>query len=193
MIFFLVADLPYACCGDTSLMHCSWRHFFCLLFWTMSFSPLITPQSSVRLLISLLPMLGHLRRVMATTNPPVEEKEKEKEKPQAPPSFYCPIAMELMVDPVMVATGHTYDRQCIERWVDLQGNRTCPVTGMKLRHLEFIPNHALRNAIQVRLQSRCFFMRSYVTYLSLLLLLTQLAHCSCNRFSGLWVAWRKIR
>ena len=51
----------------------------------------------------------------------------------------------------MVATGHTYDRVCIERWLQ-QGNRTCPVTGMRLRHLELTPNFALRNAIQVRLQ-----------------------------------------
>ncbi len=68
--------------------------------------------------------------------------------PQAPTSFYCPVSMELMSDPVMVATGHTYDRVCIERWLQ-QGNRTCPVTGMRLRHLELTPNHALRNAIQV--------------------------------------------
>lgn len=138
----------------------------------------------------------------------------------APASFYCPISMELMADPVMVATGHTYDRcwtptgfmslhcstvflqyrkqgpcnptvevslemlsfgcdisplplftedkdlmaellqicmrelgniscrLCIERWL-AQGNRTCPVTGMRLRHLELTPNFALRNAIQV--------------------------------------------
>ena len=58
-------------------------------------------------------------------------------------------AQELMADPVMVATGHTYDRVCIERWL-AQGNRTCPVTGMRLRHLELTPNFALRNAIQVR-------------------------------------------
>ena len=56
--------------------------------------------------------------------------------------------MELMADPVMVATGHTYDRLCIERWL-AAGNRTCPVTGMRLRHLELTPNFALRNAIQV--------------------------------------------
>ena len=28
----------------------------------------------------------------------------------APSSFYCPISMELMGDPCMVATGHTYER-----------------------------------------------------------------------------------
>ena len=32
----------------------------------------------------------------------------------------------------------------------VQGNRTCPVTGMRLRHLELTPNFALRNAIMVR-------------------------------------------
>lgn len=66
----------------------------------------------------------------------------------APSSYLCPISMDLMSDPVMVATGHTYDRACIERWLD-QGNRTCPATGVKLRHLELTPNFALRSAIQV--------------------------------------------
>ena len=61
-----------------------------------------------------------------------------------------------MADPVMVATGHTYDRVCVERWLG-QGNRTCPVTGMRLRHLELTPNFALRNAIQVcRAVISCF-------------------------------------
>jgi F-box/WD-40 domain protein 7 len=77
--------------------------------------------------------------------------------PQAPTSFYCPISMELMADPVMVATGHTYDKVCIERWL-AQGNKTCPVTGMKLRHLELWPNYALRAAIQVGMGA--FFRRT---------------------------------
>ena len=68
----------------------------------------------------------------------------------APSSFYCPISMELMSDPVVLATGHTYERICIERWLQ-QGNRTCPVTGMRLRHLEMTPNFALRVAVQVPL------------------------------------------
>lgn len=56
--------------------------------------------------------------------------------------------MELMSDPVVLATGHTYERVYIERWLQ-QGNRTCPVTGMRLRHLEKTPNFALRVAVQV--------------------------------------------
>lgn len=49
-------------------------------------------------------------------------------------------------DPVILATGHTYDRHSIERWL-AQGHKTCPVTGMRLRHLELTPNFALRSAI----------------------------------------------
>ena len=61
-----------------------------------------------------------------------------------------------MSDPVVLATGHTYERVYIERWLQ-QGNRTCPVTGMRLRHLEKTPNFALRVAVQVRHQPlHCF-------------------------------------
>ena len=63
----------------------------------------------------------------------------EKAKLAVPPHYQCPVSMELMVDPVMVATGHTYDRPFIQRWLE-QGHKTCPVTGVRLRHLELIPN-----------------------------------------------------
>ena len=90
---------------------------------------------------------NHCRPVLAVSD--ARRTDGSQKGPVAPSSFYCPISMELMNDPVMVATGHTYDRVCIERWLQ-QGNRTCPVTGMRLRHLELTPNFALRNAIQVR-------------------------------------------
>lgn len=54
--------------------------------------------------------------------------------------------MEIMSDPVILSTGHTYDRSSIERWLE-QGHKTCPVTGMRLRHMELVPNFALRSAI----------------------------------------------
>ena len=70
-----------------------------------------------------------------------------KSKVPVPAHFSCPVSMELMVDPVMVVTGHTYDRPFIQRWLE-SGNKTCPVTGIKLRSLELTPNFALRMAIQ---------------------------------------------
>ena len=73
----------------------------------------------------------------------------ERTSVHVPSSYCCPISMEIMVEPVIVATGHTYDKECIQTWLS-QGNRTCPATGQKLRHLELVPNFALRNAIQVK-------------------------------------------
>jgi len=67
--------------------------------------------------------------------------------------FCCPICYEAMSDPVVLVTGHTYDRDCITRWIG-NGHKTCPVTGVRLRHLELMPNYALRNAVRVRPQTR---------------------------------------
>ncbi|CAA6668373.1 unnamed protein product [Spirodela intermedia] len=44
---------------------------------------------------------------------------------QVPWHFRCPISLELMRDPVTVATGQTYDRMSIESWI-AAGNSTCP-------------------------------------------------------------------
>ncbi|XP_042038149.1 U-box domain-containing protein 21-like [Salvia splendens] len=64
-----------------------------------------------------------------------------------PTHFRCPISLELMKDPVSLATGVTYDRESIDRWLDT-GNTTCPVTNQVLRNSDQIPNHALRKMIQ---------------------------------------------
>jgi F-box and WD-40 domain protein 7 len=68
-------------------------------------------------------------------------------RPTPPQSFSCPISMEVMNDPVMIATGHTYERACIEKWLS-SGHQTCPLSGQRLRHSELTPNIALRNIIQ---------------------------------------------
>ncbi|KAE9597283.1 putative aminoacyltransferase, E1 ubiquitin-activating enzyme [Lupinus albus] len=70
-------------------------------------------------------------------------------KPEAiviPEDFLCPISLELMRDPVIVATGQTYERSYIQRWIDC-GNITCPKTQQKLQHLTLTPNYVLRSLI----------------------------------------------
>ncbi len=37
----------------------------------------------------------------------------------------CMITMQLLVDPVVVSSGHTFERHAIERWIRAHG--TCPV------------------------------------------------------------------
>ncbi|XXG44360.1 hypothetical protein AAC387_Pa01g4190 [Persea americana] len=60
--------------------------------------------------------------------------------------FRCPISLDLMRDPVIVASGHTYDRSSIIRWID-SGHHTCPKSGQKLIHMALIPNYALKSLI----------------------------------------------
>ncbi|CAD5170780.1 unnamed protein product [Musa acuminata subsp. malaccensis] len=58
--------------------------------------------------------------------------------------FQCPISMEPMEDPVTIATGISYDRECIEKWLFVYKQSTCPVTMRRLPNSDLIPNHTLR-------------------------------------------------
>uniref|UniRef100_A0A6V7QU10 RING-type E3 ubiquitin transferase n=1 Tax=Ananas comosus var. bracteatus TaxID=296719 RepID=A0A6V7QU10_ANACO len=49
----------------------------------------------------------------------------KSEAPRIPDDFRCPISLDLMKDPVIVATGQTYERGCIEKWLQA-GHLTCP-------------------------------------------------------------------
>ncbi len=60
--------------------------------------------------------------------------------------MFCPITTELMVDPVVTADGHTYEREAIEQW--LTRKSTSPLTGEPLAHTMLTPNHALRGSIR---------------------------------------------
>ncbi|XP_059664448.1 U-box domain-containing protein 17 [Cornus florida] len=63
-----------------------------------------------------------------------------------PKDFCCPISLDLMLDPVIISTGQTYDRASISRWME-EGHCTCPKTGQMLVHSRLVPNRALRNLI----------------------------------------------
>ncbi|KAH0990708.1 hypothetical protein GBA52_002191 [Prunus armeniaca] len=63
-----------------------------------------------------------------------------------PHEFLCPITLEIMTDPVIVASGQTYDRESIQKWFDTN-HRTCPKTRETLAHLSLAPNYALKNLI----------------------------------------------
>ena len=51
----------------------------------------------------------------------------------------------LMLDPVIAADGHTYERQALQAW--LLHQTVSPVTGQKLKHLRFVSNQAAKAAI----------------------------------------------
>ncbi|KAJ0771977.1 putative transcription factor C2H2 family [Helianthus annuus] len=63
-----------------------------------------------------------------------------------PDEYRCPISLDLMQDPVIVASGHTYDRVSIAQWIN-SGHHTCPKSGQRLIHMALIPNYALKSLI----------------------------------------------
>lgn len=54
-------------------------------------------------------------------------------------------AVVMMVDPVIAADGHTYERAAIQQW--LQTHSTSPVTSIPLTHTRLVPNVLARTAI----------------------------------------------
>ena len=64
-----------------------------------------------------------------------------------PDALFCPISLELMVDPVtVVETGQTYDRAAIKSW--LYTHSTDPITNVELRGKKLVPNIAIRQILQ---------------------------------------------
>ncbi|KAL6011335.1 hypothetical protein ACLOJK_001781 [Asimina triloba] len=64
----------------------------------------------------------------------------------APEEFKCPISSKLMFDPVIIASGQTYERLCIEKWFS-DGHDICPRTQMKLSNFSATPNTCVKDLI----------------------------------------------
>lgn len=63
-----------------------------------------------------------------------------------PHDFVCGISKKVMEDPVVVASGLTFERAYIQAWLN-EGNTLCPITHKPLSHLELIPNLTLKALI----------------------------------------------
>ncbi|KAF3434008.1 hypothetical protein FNV43_RR25111 [Rhamnella rubrinervis] len=72
--------------------------------------------------------------------------------PVIPDDFRCPISLELMKDPVIVSTGQTYERACIQKWLEA-GHKNCPKTQQTLMHTALTPNYVLKSLIALWCES----------------------------------------
>ncbi|KAF7828872.1 U-box domain-containing protein 5 [Senna tora] len=63
-----------------------------------------------------------------------------------PEEYKCPISSKLMYDPVVIASGATYERTWIQKWFD-EGHDICPKTGEKLAHMSLTSNMAIKDLI----------------------------------------------
>lgn len=66
-------------------------------------------------------------------------------KGKIPTEFLCPITQEILIDPVMVQDGNTYERKAIELW--FQKHSTSPLTNEVLVSKNLLPNLALKKLI----------------------------------------------
>jgi hypothetical protein len=83
----------------------------------------------------------------ATAMLPSLESPLEQESAAAIPGMpCCPITGEPMVDPVVAADGHTYERAAIARW--FHSNNKSPLTGSVVPHKHLVPNYVLLSSIQ---------------------------------------------
>ncbi|CAI9759172.1 unnamed protein product [Fraxinus pennsylvanica] len=117
------------------------------------------PEQSIEKMSMLL---KKIKDFVQTENPNIDSPFMEKsipasssgiistegieKNPVIPDDFRCPISLELMKDPVIVSTGQTYERSCIEKWLKA-GHDTCPKTQQALTSTTLTPNYVLRSLI----------------------------------------------
>ncbi|XVE99262.1 hypothetical protein REPUB_Repub03eG0183000 [Reevesia pubescens] len=102
-------------------------------------------------------LLKKLNDYVLIENPEADTSQGEKglmkhRSPVIPDDFRCPISLELMKDPVIVSTGQTYERSCIQKWLDA-GHKTCPKTQQTLLHTALTPNYVLKSLIALWCES----------------------------------------
>lgn len=64
-----------------------------------------------------------------------------------PSHFRCPLSLQFMQDPVIVASGQTYERSFIQKWFN-NGLTICPKTRQNLVHIDLIPNYTVKALIE---------------------------------------------
>ncbi|KAL1221054.1 U-box domain-containing protein 19 [Cardamine amara subsp. amara] len=108
----------------------------------------------IELLSSLVGFICYCRCVILG-NIDVDDEEEEKEKEEDDlmirgvnvDDLRCPISLEIMMDPVILETGHTYDRSSITKWFS-SGNIKCPKTGKNLDNTALVDNVSVKQVIQ---------------------------------------------
>ncbi|KAG6553642.1 hypothetical protein Mapa_004556 [Marchantia paleacea] len=79
----------------------------------------------------------------------VPESGSGERSRETPAEFLCSICYEMMEDPVVCESGHTFCRGCITKWyTDAPGNDTCPLNRTKVANKSVFENIALRTLIQ---------------------------------------------
>ena len=74
------------------------------------------------------------------------EYNNKKIMVDVPHDFICVISHDIMHDPVILSDGHSYERNCVIEWFNLNKNIS-PKTGAQLANKHIIPNYTLKGVI----------------------------------------------
>ncbi|KAL3526456.1 hypothetical protein ACH5RR_011112 [Cinchona calisaya] len=89
--------------------------------------------------------MGHKWKIYVHKSPKPTTKQNQNQN-HPPPEFLCPISGSLMIDPVIVSSGHTFERNCINACISLNFKPNLP-DGSTPDFSTLIPNLALKSAI----------------------------------------------
>ena len=84
--------------------------------------------------------------------------------PSIPDNYKCCLSLQIMVDPVMAADGHTYEREEIEK--HLKNSDKSPKTNLKLDDKKLVQNHDKRGDIIEFLEKYPAFYNTDDVYVS---------------------------
>ncbi|CAH8381450.1 unnamed protein product [Eruca vesicaria subsp. sativa] len=73
------------------------------------------------------------------------ETSSSSSVPQVPKEFKCMLSHAIMSEPVVIASGQTYEKRYIQQW--LMFKETCPKTKEVLSHRSWSPNHLIDELI----------------------------------------------
>lgn len=96
-----------------------------------------------------------------------------------PSYFRCPLSLELMINPVIVASGQTYERAFIQKWLD-HGFNICPKTRQTLTHTSLIPNYTVKAMIENWCEENNLRLSSYSIHSNFVSVLSPLDHVSAQ-------------
>ncbi|KAH9785390.1 U-box domain-containing protein 3 [Citrus sinensis] len=122
----------------------------------------------------IVDLISHIRDCMLK----IERFEATSGVP-IPPYFRCPLSLELMIDPVIVASGQTYERVFIQKWLD-HGLNICPKTRQTLAHTNLIPNYTVKAMIENWCEENNLRLPSYSVHNNIVSVLSPLDHVSAQ-------------
>ncbi|KFK26070.1 hypothetical protein AALP_AA8G199200 [Arabis alpina] len=106
-------------------------------------------EGSLRVLKAIdeaIRVLTCLKKVESKKNPESDHTSSSPAPVEMPKEFKCTLSNNIMIEPVIIASGETYEKRYITEW--LKHTSTCPKTKQVLSHSLWTPNNLIDELIR---------------------------------------------